>query len=1077
MTAQHVRLAGRVDAPSPPNADPAKDKTEDRWRPWRRQMFVLHARGQIDPCRERLEALAGETPLTTRHLGTLVTGFTLIGDHDRAAVLARQWTEAAPGEAGPRLALARALLAADDPDAARQVAAGAADGRSIELMMGRLANAIGRYAEAERILEPGVGHRASGLESRLELAWALSAQGRTEQGLLHVRHAAMTHPDDPRPHLSGARIALFAGDDARAVEHLTRIDLETLGRADPALRAQMRLAGGEFDAALGICDTAMADGVADPALHLIQARCRGAQMSFDEAELHYEGLVRMLPNSPLPYDRLAAFYLRRGAPGRTLWRVDLLTEGGARTEFCAMVRAVVDHAAGRHAAAQTRLRPVFAEMVAQRRVGVIAVADVMRDLGGADVDPGLPYATLIDADLHVDAARMRLADLALARGDAESATRLLDRLEADAEPADVVTRLALLERYRRSGSVDGVLALLERWSDQGDSTRLPGRLEAMVLIEAGRYGEAAALCGDLAARAPEDASLHRLHAQSSRLGMDFAGAIEALGRLDGTRRDRLECAAYGAHLLAAIGLFQQAERTLADLDDLGSTHDPRVNRTLGEALLAIGQSDRATRRFDLINTASPGHASAQVLSAVIDRKSGRFEKARWRLEQAFRRRVTAAGAVNALVELDARIPVHRDLLAEADDRITLSDLPSESRGTWIPVRASVLAERQAWQELAALLGGAEAPPDLVPARIAVLLHLGRVAEAARTWESAEADHDAPLAPLIAAMVRATPRAVEGEPAFARFVRALVEEDLDAARVAAARPMAMDTVFEADLLTMLDGPTLRALETRRAARRVAIGLLAFHAGLPGLTEFACRGALAEAPHLALTYGLFAHLGIEQQRPTDLVRESMAEHFPESVLEAYLDARQSAADGDVETAAERYLEVRGRAPEHDGVALELARSLAAADRVDEALSHYRRLAGRDGPRRAVAAGELARWLLLRSADVEPVRALVAGAGGAEGGDPVLIAAQGWLEHLEGEHQLALRTLNRAVLRRPDDRYVHYRLGRVYDVIGNRNWARFHLQQALTGPDRPWSGDARTLLERLGRTTADGAQEDRT
>jgi Flp pilus assembly protein TadD len=73
-------------------------------------------------------------------------------------------------------------------------------------------------------------------------------------------------------------------------------------------------------------------------------------------------------------------------------------------------------------------------------------------------------------------------------------------------------------------------------------------------------------------------------------------------------------------------------------------------------------------------------------------------------------------------------------------------------------------------------------------------------------------------------------------------------------------------------------------------------------------------------------------------------------------------------------------------------------------------------------------------------------------------------GWVAYLRGRYAQALPPLRRAIEQRPTRTSVHHHLGAVYHALGQFGWARYHLEQASSGPAvDPAAMRARELLMR--------------
>ena len=77
------------------------------------------------------------------------------------------------------------------------------------------------------------------------------------------------------------------------------------------------------------------------------------------------------------------------------------------------------------------------------------------------------------------------------------------------------------------------------------------------------------------------------------------------------------------------------------------------------------------------------------------------------------------------------------------------------------------------------------------------------------------------------------------------------------------------------------------------------------------------------------------------------------------------------------------------------------------------------------------------------------------------PALLDTLGWIAHLQGNDKQALSYLTQAVspLREVPD--VHYHMGIVYLALGNKAWARYHLEEAAGGKSETTAAAAKKAL----------------
>jgi predicted Zn-dependent protease len=398
------------------------------------------------------------------------------GDAARAGDALRGIDAAAaahPGDPRPHLAAARLLVAAGDPTAAAARLGAArsagATASQVEALVGELRR--GAPDDPGVLLLAGRARAAADPEEAcalLERSAALDpAHG--DAALAALAEMMRAKPDRPEPRLSAARLLHARGDEARAFETLSPVLHRDPGApaAGELLRDLRRALPGEPEPSLALARWHLANDRPEEALAEVRAaRDAGAPAAAIEA----------------PLDRIID---RLGEPGAILLRA------AARADLGRLDDALsdLDRAArnGRPAEAAAAALAILAGRpghAGARRLHVRLLRDAGDEAAALrSLDAGLQAGG--DADLRCDLLVER-ADLRRARGDAGGAADDLRRAEEAAEDRDEFLGRLHAQRQRRV---------------QGRIGSAPPAERVRLLLELGRLDEAERLAAsaDLAA--------------------------------------------------------------------------------------------------------------------------------------------------------------------------------------------------------------------------------------------------------------------------------------------------------------------------------------------------------------------------------------------------------------------------------------------------------------------------------------------------------------------------------------------------------------------------------------------------
>lgn len=155
----------------------------------------------------------------------------------------------------------------------------------------------------------------------------------------------------------------------------------------------------------------------------------------------------------------------------------------------------------------------------------------------------------------------------------------------------------------------------------------------------------------------------------------------------------------------------------------------------------------------------------------------------------------------------------------------------------------------------------------------------------------------------------------------------------------------------------------------------------------------------------------------------------------------------------------------APNEPQLVVELASLYERDHRVDDAIARYEDLYKRN-PHMQVAANNLAVLLVNYKSDqrsLDRARDLTSAFGASQNGS--LLDTNGWVRFKRKEYTEALQVLERAAERAPDSKEIRYHVGMAELQAGQRDRARTHLEEALSGTGSfTGSDDARAALASL-------------
>lgn len=548
----------------------------------------------------------------------------------------------------------------------------------------------------------------------------------------------------------------------------------------------------------------------------------------EEAEVFLRGLADgALDKRQAQRDVIAFLEAYRGRDSATNEVARLVADSveGSEHRYWRSVAASRAFADGAQESAARELREILADEteIDSRHTLMVTLARMLSDMGEGDEAAALIAEVLEASPLHIDALQIRamrslaegettaaisdlrgalsqrprdpdilmlMARVHLAEGNRELAgERLASAVKVSAQaPAPSLTYAAFLRQNGRDEVAERVLrAAVERAPQVAQAKAALAEL----LIDGGRFGEAAVLIDDVAGNglAQEAARLHarRLAAQGRQAeGLSFLDGLSARGE------DRVRPTASVVQTLVRAG---RAREALAYLDTAEENEAPALRLLQASIHALLGDAGKAAAVLDAILTETPDDVQAVSLMVPLLRALGEEDRAEAVLARALdlspdsrRLRLMEASRREARGDIPGAITLLQRLHQEnGADRIAANNLASlltrTSPGPAAPDETAIEIARSAARGLRGLPNPAfqdtygwveflrgnlgEALSYLEPAARAmpndarVQYHLGRTYEALGRTEAArkqfalvaELDAEAELPETTSALVR------------------------------------------------------------------------------------------------------------------------------------------------------------------------------------------------------------------------------------------------------------------------------------------------------------------------------------
>ena len=1032
----------------------------------------LQSRGHRTELRRRLEKeVQMVSPLERAHLEILIDANEYLREYRVAERFARQLVNRDRDDLEANLRLADMLLHQGRDDQVSKLLESLRgridDDGAVDQMLGKLYLKRGALDQSVALLREVVDDAPDNHVARMLLARALARMALPEQALEQLDYVLAADPVAVAARGLAARICQLTDQEQRANEYAESINLESIDQYRfPLLAAQIMRATGDLAGAAEVCNRALAQGNSDPTLRVMLARIYKDDQKFEEAEHQLLQLIQERTHDARAYGLLTRFYAQRRLFKAGIERFgQIQIDADRTTQVLAQVsKAALFEASDQSETAIRVLDEMFGQLIETGHREVMAVADAMArvHLRSENTSAAVEvYQQLVDADFMRSRAVLRQVNVLSAAGDRDGALRRLDEISGTLGRSQRQLRMEVLGLLGGLGAYERAIALVDDWvASSGEKIELM-RIKGDLLVELGRFDEAIALFQKAVGMTGSSSGMRLRLANAYSRSRDFPRAeavLTEIGELDPVARS-VELAGKG-QIYLALGLRDLALAAFGDLEQSGAAEDPRVLVVVGRVLADVGRPDEALERLGRVPAFSKYFGEAQVLTARIEEQRGDIESARRRLEGAVVR-LSDAGAARRLLALNLKHMDEKEILDWVALSLRDKRIKQSVRLNWMGIQLSILAGRQDWEtslttleRIAVMQPG---NPKVAAARVALLSYLDRQGQAVEAYKRSMELADSTIGPMAAMLAGTGAAPTAREPVLSRYLRAWAEgRGDDATQLLATLPpsvMLFASDFESAAAMTDDGAP---------ALRLATAWLALESGLGRFSEHLCHEIIEQKPAFAVAWGMLLQAQLKRGDVDDATIAKAIEAVPESSLGMYLSARDRTIAEDWDDAAALLSGLLEREPGNDKIGYELAQKLQRAGKIEEAMQLLERLASKPGRYRLVARSDLAYLLAEHDPDrIDEARAMAAEICEAVPGNAMFQHVLGWIEHLSGNHDAAIRHLTRAAVGLPDVSDVHYHLGVVYQAAGETKWARYHLEAATSGEERPWTEDARRLL----------------
>jgi predicted Zn-dependent protease len=295
---------------------------------------------------------------------------------------------------------------------------------------------------------------------------------------------------------------------------------------------------------------------------------------------------------------------------------------------------------------------------------------------------------------------------------------------------------------------------------------------------------------------------------------------------------------------------------------------------------------------------------------------------------------------------------------------------------------------------------------------------------------------------------------------------MMSGNLAAARSATARLPGYHTIYRTDLRATTERSDAQSPEISTAFWNLAVAFVALESGMPYLCSDISQSVSLLQPRLSMAHSLRVAALFGANGNLEESYDAIKKSVPNTGLAMYMEARDLAKNGKTDEANKVAAELLKREPDNDHIRYQMAQLNLLMDQIDLAITRLEALWSVPGPFQGAAGNDLAYLLCEHKPDRLDEAYLIAGKVLQHAPtSPPLQDTVGWIEFHRGNRNVAMKHINRAVVKLNFLSEVHYHLGAVYHSFKNARWARYHLERAVEGPvDKDHVKKAKKLLEQL-------------
>ncbi len=1025
--------------------------------------------------REALKTAKTQYASSAEMLVAAAGGYALLGENDEARSLAQKAAEIKPTNSRERIAVGRALVVLGKLVEAENLFQAELKRRPdqprVAFELGKLYTATGRPLQALEQYRAAVRLDRHSVPFRLALARALLDVGDYDQA---EKTLEGMHPSNASANLIRLQVQVFRGQNVDVAETLQQV--QKAEQSGLALAVTL-LHQGQTRQCVEVCRAELDRRPED-----LEARTLlgTAQLKLGEVDACVEQWAAVLERAPerfSMYLRLAGALLPQQEPEQVAQR--LLAIRGANEDMVELTKGWMYVGAR---------QPQRAEFILRQLVAKEGVSDFAR--GRAMILRARCLAQLGQPD-EAEAELRRLAKNAEWRGRAQLARAGLliamrRRQGAEAALAELCEgaladqNVSLLQEavplWLRVGRTDRAIEVCEHLRRLAPYDLTAYTLTAAAYRAQGDLEATAKWLREAIIRQPGSTSPHIMLARTLDLQGDAEGALTVLDDLakladDGRAAGSAKTAALfeKGQMLARWGLQRQAADQFAALKALGYGKSPALQLATGEALFALGEQEQSREALAGITEQTPQYVRAQKLLAAmaptLDQKLAILRA----LAKANPGQVSVSASLQEMTALllserpEEAIEVFRSF--EADGQTAVPSVAAHlALGAMIEAGdlkgAADLARRTykrlggaRWRGLAVLLTADEDVeaagkllstadrPRLADVLLAMVL-AGRNADPAVARGSLEGMDK------LAAQWTDSGRLGRLSPQYT-FLAAMIAGDIDRAR------KDLELMKREGIIVQRASEELLASATRgEAARAEAVRLLqaslAMEMQLMTLARRWATDVLTERPTCQFAAAIIFHRGVDKDeapkvlkllQPTDCTIARLVRATLLVGEQKYADAAAAYANAAVqERGSTEILMLQAHAERLGGnfaKAAELYDYVWQRAKVPEAANNRAYLTAilhpADRQRLSQALEDC-----LAAIKAEPRR--------ADYRD-----TRGWLEHLLGNDDLAVRELRKVVKAMPDSPEAHCHLGLAEAAAGKAQMARWHLSAAMMHGER--------------------------